>query len=122
MKTSLLLIMSLASSFSALAVTDEQAGAIFNRMLSAQKAHNFDEFISDANDKLKAALSQTEFDATSDILNKRFKDGYDVKFLGDLNQRGFQVFLYRLRCKDGGDDFLATLSIKDGKVGGILFH
>jgi hypothetical protein len=122
MKQSLLLIISLASSFSALAVTNEQADAIFNKILSAQKAHNYSEFVSDADDKLKAAISQTQFDAASDSLNKRFKDGYDVKFLGDLNQGGFQVFLYRLRCKDGGDDFLATLIIKDGKVDGIRFH
>jgi len=104
------------------AVTDEQAGQIFQKLLQAQKERDYAAFIADADDQVKAALSQTQFEASSNILNKRFAGGYDVKFLGALNQRGYQVFLYRLRCKDGGDDLLGTLSIKDGKVGGIYFH
>jgi len=91
-------------------------------MLSAQEAHNYDEFVADADDNLKAALSQTQFDAASNLITKKLKDGYDLSPLGELKQKGFQVFLYRLRPKADGDDLLATLSIKDGKVGGILFH
>ena len=55
-------------------------------------------------------------------MNARFTGGYDSSFLGELNQKGFEVYLYRLRFKDGGDDMLATPSLKDGKVGGSFFH
>ena len=122
MKYILTLAAILVWSSSAFAISDDQADQIFKKMISAQKAHNYDEFVADADDNLKAALSQTQFDAASNVLNKRFKDGYELTFLGELNQKGFQVFLYRFRCKDGGDDILGTLSVKDGKVGGILFH
>jgi hypothetical protein len=52
---------------------------------------------------------------------KRTSGGYGLTFLGELNQHGYQVFLYRLRFKDGGDDMLATMSLKDDKVAGIYF-
>ncbi len=108
-------------SVSAFAATEEQAGLTFKKLLEAQASKNYSDFVADATDTLKAALSQTQFAAAADILGKRFKDGYDTKSLGELNQRGCQVFLYKLQCKDGGDDILATMVLKDDKVAGILF-
>lgn len=54
-------------------------------------------------------------------MNARFKGGYETTFLGDLKMKGNQVYLFRLRFKDGGDDLLGTLSLKEGKVSGIYF-
>jgi hypothetical protein len=104
------------------AATDEQAAATFQKLLDAQPGKNYEQFVANASDPLKAALSQTQFEAAADILNKRFKDGYDVKPLGELNQRGCQIYLYKIVCKDNGDDILATMALKDDKVAGILFH
>ena len=43
-----------------------------------------------------------------------------MKGLTDWKAKGrlAQVTLWKLSFKDGGDDALATLSLKDGKVGG----
>ena len=107
----------------ALYATDNaQAEKIFKGLLAAQAANNYDAFVVDADDVLKAALTKTQFEASSNIMNKRMGPGYETTFLGELNQRGYQVFLYRLRFKDGGDDMLATMSLKNDKVGGIYFH
>jgi len=110
------------SAFTAFALSQEEAGKIFKEMLSAQEAHNYDAFVAHANDQLKAALSRTQFDAAAHLITQKLKDGYDLSSLGELHQRGFQVFLYRLRPKTDGDDILATLSIQEGKVGGIWFR
>lgn len=99
-----------------------QADAIFKKLLAAEAGKDYDAFVADGTTLLKAALSKTQFEASSDILNARFKSGYETVFLGELNQSGYEVYLYRLRFKDGGDDILGTLSLKDGKVGGIYFH
>ena len=98
------------------------ADSIFKKLLAAQATKDYDAFVVDGTDQLKAALTKTQFDASSNIMNARFKGGYDSTFLGELNQKEFEVYLYRLRFKDGGDDMLGTLSLKDGKVGGIFFH
>ncbi len=123
MKT-LLLVAAFASSFCLTLRADDPAAAdvIFKRLLAAQTSKDYDNFVAECSDQLKAALTKTQFEASSNILNARFKGGYDSAFLGEMNQKGFEVYLYRLRFKDGGDDMLATLSLKNGKVGGIFFH
>ncbi len=108
-------------SISLQAADSVQAEKIFRGLLAAQAAKDFDAFVADADDQLKAALTKTQFEAASNLLNRRTAGGYDTIFLGELNQRGYQVFLYRLRFKDGGDDILGTMSLKDDKVGGIYF-
>jgi hypothetical protein len=109
------------SSFRLHAADNAQAEKIFKSLLAAQTAKDYDAFVADADDNLKAALTKTQFDASSNIMIKRTSGGYDTTFLGELNQRGYQVFLYRLRFEDGGDDILGTMSLKDDKVGGIYF-
>jgi hypothetical protein len=109
------------SSFTLHAADGAQAEKIFKNLLTAQTAKDYDAFVADADDSLKAALTKTQFDAASNVMIKRTSGGYDTTFLGVLNQHGYQVFLYRLRFKDGGDDMLGTMSLKDDKVGGIYF-
>ncbi len=98
-----------------------QAEKIFKKLLTAQAAKDYDGFVADGTNLLKAALTKTQFEASSEIMNARFKGGYESTFLGDLNMKGNQVYLFRLHFKDGGDDMLGTLSLKEGKVSGIYF-
>jgi len=101
---------------------DAHADALFQKLLAAQVAKDYDAFVADASLGLKAALSKTQFEASSDIMTPKLTAGYEIAPLGELNQRGYEVYLYRLRFKNGGDDMLGTLSLKDGKVAGILFR
>ena len=103
------------------AADNSQAEKVFKSLIAAQTAGDYDAFIADANDAVRAALTKTQFEAASNFLNKRTSGGYETMLLGELNQHGYQVFLFRLRFKDGGDDILGTLSLKDDKVGGIFF-
>ena len=123
MKTTLLLVAFVALFGCRLPAQDPaRADALFKKLLTAEAARDYDAFVADGTDQLKAALSKTQFEASSNVLNARFKGGYDSSYLGELNQKGFEVYLYRLKFKDGGDDLLATLSLQGGKVGGIWFH
>ena len=98
-----------------------QAEQIIKKLLTAQETKDYNAFVEDGTDQLKAALGKTQFEAAANIVDARLKVGYDLTLLGELNQKGYDVYLYRLRFKDSGDDMLATLSLKDGKVGGIYF-
>jgi len=97
------------------------AERIFKNLLAAEASRDYDAFVSDGTTLLKAALSKTQFEASCDILNSRFKGGYESTYLGELNLKGNEVYLFRLRFKDGGDDMLGTLSLKEGKISGIYF-
>ena len=55
-------------------------------------------------------------------LEPRARQGYEAQYLGELNRKGYKVHLWRLKFKDGGDDALATLSVKDGKAGNFLLQ
>jgi len=94
----------------------------FNKLLDAQEHKDYDAFVANGTLQLKAALTKTQFDASSDLMIARMKDGCDIDTLGELNQKGYQVYLYRLRFKNGADDMLGTLTMKDGQVAGIYFH
>jgi hypothetical protein len=52
-------------------------------------------------------------------LSTRMKKGYDTTYLGQLKQQWSQVYLWKLVYKDGGDDTLVRLVLKDGKVAGF---
>ncbi|CAN5399715.1 hypothetical protein BH09VER1_BH09VER1_08920 [soil metagenome] len=95
--------------------------AIFQQLIKAQMAKDYEAFVADGTLELKAALSKTQFEAASDLMSKRCAVGYDLTPLGELKQKGYEIYLYRLRFKDGSDDMLGTLTLKDGKVAGIYF-
>jgi hypothetical protein len=100
---------------------DAGARAIFDKMLAAQDAKQYESFLADANDQLKDTLTRANFEQSSDILRADAAGGpREITFLGELNQSGYEIYLYRLRFKTG--DLLGTLTLdKDGKVAGIWF-
>ena len=91
--------------------------AASDKLLAAIAAGDYTAFVADGDTAFKG-LRKEQFDAVAAQLGPRFKSGYEATYLGELNQRGYQVTLWRLRFKAGGDDALATLSLKDGKIGG----
>ena len=118
LRIALLMVTFSLCTFALHAADSTQAEKIFKGLIAAQTAKDYDAFVADADDNLKAALTKTQFDAASNFMNKRTSGGYDTTFLGELNQHGYQVFLYRLRFND---DILGTMSLKDDMVGGIYF-
>jgi hypothetical protein len=91
------------------------------RLLAAIEKGDYASFVADGTKEF-AALPKEQFDAMAAQLGPVLKAGYDVSFLGDLSQKGFHVTLWKLHFKDGGDDALAELSMKDGKVGGYWIN
>jgi hypothetical protein len=87
------------------------------KLLNAIVANDYPLFVGDG-DAAFRELKKSQFDAVVSQLNSKLKAGYELAYLGELNQRGSQVTLWRIRFKPGGDDLLATLSMRDGKVDG----
>ena len=95
---------------------------IFKNLMAATVSNNYDGFVAECDDTMKAAIPAPKLASVSQQIAPRAQDGYDSDYLGELSQHGFAVHLWRLRFKSGGDDILATVSIKDGKVGGFYLH
>jgi hypothetical protein len=107
---------------SAYAEPDQTTQAIFKSLMAATVSNNYDGFIAECDATMKAKLSKRMLQRVSKELEPRAKQGYETQYLGELNQHGYKVHLWRLSFKDGGDDVLATLSVKDGKARNFLLQ
>lgn len=106
----------------AIAAPAPKVQQVFQKMISATISDNYEAFVADCNATMKAAISKEMLSSVSQQLAPRARQGYDTEYFGEMKQQGYDVYLWRLRFKDGGDDLLATMSLKDGKVGGFYVH
>ena len=96
----------------------EGDGAMATKLVTALEQADYAAFVEDG-DAMFKGLNESQFQAVAAQVGPRLKAGYEIAYLGELKQRGYQVTLWKLSFKDGGDDALASLSMKDGKVGGF---
>jgi hypothetical protein len=121
-------VWSLSVSALALAVTPgprlaelpSESESALKQMLGAIQASEYDEFVAQAESRFKAGFTRQMFESVGKQLAPRLKNGYSSSYLGKLNQGGYAVYVWKLEFKDGNDDFLVTLFIKEGKVGGFF--
>ncbi len=95
---------------------------IFNNLLAATIANDHDKFVADCNDTMKAAITPEKLEGVSKQIGPRARGGYDSDYFGELKRQGYTVHHWRLRFRDGKDDILAVLSLKEGKVGGFFLR
>lgn len=110
------MMLSASSAFAADAPADAKSAS--DKLVTALVNGDYDAFVADGDAAFKG-LKKEQFEAVCKQLSPRFKTGYEVTWLGELKQKGFAVSLWKFTFKDGGDDMLGTLSLKDGKVGGF---
>jgi RNA polymerase sigma factor (sigma-70 family) len=92
--------------------------ALTTKLIDAVQNDDYAAFMADGNALFKT-LTKKQFEPVSAQLSSRLKAGYTLAYFGDLNQLGYHVTVWKISFKDGGDDFLAETSLKDGKVGGF---
>ncbi len=95
--------------------------AVCERLIKAIEVSDHAAFIADGDSAFRQ-MTKEKFAAVTAKLGPRFQAGYEIAYLGELRQRGYHVTLWKLSFKDGTDDALASLSMKDGKVGGFFIH
>lgn len=93
--------------------------AVLDKLLKAVEAGDYDSFVADGNDTFKAGMTKQMMQGVSGMFAPRLKKGYEYSYLGQLKQQGHAVLLWKITFKDGGDDILAKLTIKDDKVTGF---
>src|SRR4051812_6539236 len=86
------------------------------KLITATEKLDYEAFVSDS----ARPLPKEQFEAVATTLAPRLQAGHELSYLGALNQRGLRVTVWKLSFKDGGDDLLVTLGVKDGKVGMFL--
>jgi len=99
--------------------TQKPERVILNNLLAATERNDYDAFLKDASAQVKAALTKQMLAGVSAQVAPHMKKGYEVAYLGRLSQQGCEVHLWKITYRDGHDDTLAKLVLKDGKVAGF---
>lgn len=94
------------------------SAAAFQNIVKALTSDDYELFIAEG-DAAFRGLKKPMFESVVTQLAPRFEAGYETTYLGQMRQKGYEVTLWKFAFKDGGDDMLGTLSLKDGKVGGF---
>jgi hypothetical protein len=101
---------------------EQSVEKVFTNLMGAIANNDYEKFIAEGNTGFQDAITKEMFTPVSEELADRLKAGYSTVFLGELKQQNYQVYVWKLTFKDGGDDFLARMSLKDGKVDGFWLN
>ena len=106
---------------SALAAPAAPAAAerVLVKMIEAVKAQSYDDFLTDADAKLKSQFSRQQFEGICGLYTAPLRKGYRLEYLGQLRQLEAFVYLWKVSVVDGQDESLIRLVIKDGKASGV---
>jgi hypothetical protein len=94
---------------------------IFTKLFSALEKKNYASFVGDGEPAFKE-LPEEKFNSVATQLAPKVSGDHEVTYLGALQQKGFRVTLWKVSFKEGSDDMLATLSVRNGKVGGFYIR
>lgn len=104
------------------AQAEKGAQLAFENLMSAIEDDDYPAFVLAVDDNTKAAVSKPLFEKVVAQIAPRQQKGYASTYLGELKKNGFRVHLWKLTFDDKGDDMLAQLSLKDGKIGGFFLR
>jgi hypothetical protein len=97
----------------------ENADATMKSMISAILANSLPDFVAQGDQAFQEGMTKEMLASINQSLASRLKQGYVTTFLTRLNQQGFAVYTWKMEFRDGNDDVLIFLALKDGKVGGF---
>lgn len=89
------------------------------KLISAIEKSDFAAFIADGEVPFQQ-LKKEQFAAVAAQLSPLLQAKHEVSYLGEMKKHGYRVTLWRISFQSGGDDLLATLSVRDGRVGGFF--
>jgi hypothetical protein len=95
---------------------------LFRKALAAVASRDHAAFIVHADDELKKELTKETFEVVSSDLAPRFRLGHTARFLGQLKQRGRDVYLWKVSFKDKSDDGLIRMAVYAGRITGFWIH
>lgn len=93
-----------------------------SKLLKAIDADDYEGFVANGTSSFKAGITPQIFGSVTEDMIPRMEKGYQVQYLGSLKQRKLDISVWKITYKDGGDDTLAKLWMRNGKVAGFLLQ
>lgn len=96
--------------------------ATLKKMLAATESRSRDAFVAEGDASFQADITPAKFNEFSAQFAPRLKQGYTTTFETQSQQEGYAVYVWKLKFKDGGDDWHISIAVKDGMVGGFALQ
>ena len=93
--------------------------ATVQKLLEAIAANDYDAFVANAAPELKTNITKESFTEVSTDLSPDLKKGYELVYEGSLQERGAEVFMWKVTFKDSGDEILLRMVLQGNKVAGF---
>lgn len=94
---------------------------VVHQLLNAMAQNDYQAFIGQGTPEF-GAIGNPQFTEVANAVSPRLKQGYTVQYLGNLRQQGLDISVWKISFSDQGDDLLATLNVRNGKVGGFFLR
>jgi hypothetical protein len=94
----------------------------FKGMLAALQSGSLSDFVAPGDPAFQSGMNQAMLDSVRSRMAPRMSGGYTSTFLGTLVQEGYTIYLWKLSFKDGLDDRLVQIAVRDGKVSGFVLR
>ncbi|MBD0339822.1 hypothetical protein [Microcoleus vaginatus] len=91
-------------------------------ILDATASKNYELFTTVGDAGYKASITQQMFDDVSEQLASRLQKGYSITYFGEIKQGNSPIYLWKLSFEDGGDEFVAHMTMNGDKVAGIFIE
>jgi len=91
-------------------------------ILDATASKNYELFTTVGDAGYKASITQKMFEDVSEQLASRLEKGYSITYFGDIKQGNYPIYLWKLSFEDGGDEFVAHMTMNGDKVAGIFIE
>ena len=96
--------------------------AAFKSMLAGLQSGSLSDFVAPGDAAFQSGMNQAMLENVRSRMAPRMNGGYTSTFLGTLIQEGYTIYLWKLSFKDGLDDRLVQVAVRDGKVAGFVLR
>ena len=94
---------------------------VFDELIGAIMDDNYTGFLLSVDENFRAALTKPVFEKVVQQIGPLLKTNFKTTYLDQLQRDGYTVHLWKIEFETG-NDLLAEVSIKDGKVGGFVLR
>ncbi|MBE9095593.1 hypothetical protein [Tychonema sp. LEGE 07203] len=91
-------------------------------ILDATASKNYELFTTVGDAGYKTSITQKMFDDVSEQLASRMEKGYSINYFGEIKQGNCPIYLWKLSFEDGGDEFVAHMTMNGDQVAGIFIE
>ena len=95
---------------------DQNIQNTFDDLIAATIEKDFEKFSANGTPAFKGLCNKIMFKRGCKQLSPLLSEESEAEFLTELNAKDQKIYLWKISFKSQSDDFLARMTIKDGKV------